>query len=813
MAIYYVRKSGSDFNDGRSAAAAWGTLNKALRGGSGSFTAGSSTTLTTTGLTADQWIGATVTILTGTGAGSTGVVTANSTTVFTVASWSGTAPSGAGTYAVTHLASGDTLYIGAGHYRESVTLTLTNPTSPVYIFGDPLGLYTGDAGEVLWSGGMHGNSAGQVSVNLCSLNGRNNINLKNITFMPYNSTGIVNLGSETGFRLSRCVFPLSNASLAVALTISAGVVANHTIEECIFYGFRSQIVITPALHTTDYDMNIVVTKCIGLSPYPLLALSSATGTGAGKPGGVRVSECTNLVHNIIYIYNVTNYSVTIPCSVRDCYAGSLLIDAGPSGTVGQVVDLGGNMSTGLAGVPANPKSYHMASHPLPFSVGHEWLYGLPPKKAFTPYPAYLFPLGTSAISATDVTGRSRTEGSSRLITTGTVTGATTNIITDGNKSFGTNELKTYWLVMLTGTQAGVEKYIVSNTSTQITVYATGAGNEYRSSAFAIAPDVGDQYAIYEGYGEEISTLTSATATSFTDNNSYLYTRWNSWFGSVIEITGGLGVGQKRTVYYGPQGNINLSVLNIQGGTLHTISTTGTVTGGTFNLQFKEKITTPIAYNATAATIQTALEALSTIGVGNVTCSGGPLPSTPVSVTFTGTLASNQEEPLIGVSRLTGSSPSLWVVGNWTTTPNNTSTYVMYRRADRALIAAQPGAIVTHDTAQIETAVTDQGTGIRLVGFASHEFQIPVKANQATTVSVKTRFNGSYQPGIKPQLMLPAQDALGLSVQTATMTAAADTWETISLTFTPTTTGVAVIRVIAQATTPYGAAYFDSFSIT
>lgn len=72
--------------------------------------------------------------------------------------------------------------------------------------------------------------------------------------------------------------------------------------------------------------------------------------------------------------------------------------------------------------------------------------------------------------------------------------------------------------------------------------------------------------------------------------------------------------------------------------VQTISVTGTPDGGTFTLTFDGQETGTIAYNASAATIDTALEALSNIEASDLTCAGGPLPGTPVTVTFGGTLA-------------------------------------------------------------------------------------------------------------------------------------------------------------------------------
>ncbi|HIJ54355.1 MAG TPA: flagellar hook-basal body complex protein [Planctomycetes bacterium] len=88
----------------------------------------------------------------------------------------------------------------------------------------------------------------------------------------------------------------------------------------------------------------------------------------------------------------------------------------------------------------------------------------------------------------------------------------------------------------------------------------------------------------------------------------------------------------------------------------TISSTGT--GGTFNVAFGVD-NVDIAFGASAAQIETALEGLSTIGAGNVSCSGGDLPTTPVVVEFTGTLAAMDVADLaIDNTNLTGGTASV-----------------------------------------------------------------------------------------------------------------------------------------------------------
>jgi hypothetical protein len=102
----------------------------------------------------------------------------------------------------------------------------------------------------------------------------------------------------------------------------------------------------------------------------------------------------------------------------------------------------------------------------------------------------------------------------------------------------------------------------------------------------------------------------------------------------------------------------------------TISTTGSPTGGTFTLTASTYLsppnsttTDPIAYNASAAAIQAALQARSSIGAGNISCTGGPLPA-GVVCTFTGALANRPQQRLQAVSSLSGgTNPKVVVTTN------------------------------------------------------------------------------------------------------------------------------------------------------
>jgi len=73
------------------------------------------------------------------------------------------------------------------------------------------------------------------------------------------------------------------------------------------------------------------------------------------------------------------------------------------------------------------------------------------------------------------------------------------------------------------------------------------------------------------------------------------------------------------------------------------------TGGTFQLTYAGQTTATIAYDATAAAVESALEALSNIAPGDVAVTGGDLDTNAVDVEFTGALAATDVVLLIGAS--------------------------------------------------------------------------------------------------------------------------------------------------------------------
>lgn len=116
-------------------------------------------------------------------------------------------------------------------------------------------------------------------------------------------------------------------------------------------------------------------------------------------------------------------------------------------------------------------------------------------------------------------------------------------------------------------------------------------------------------------------------------------------------------------------------------------------------------------------------------------------------------------------------------------------------------------------ARLEQETTTVRTGdnsARIEGAGFHDFLIPVTA-ASTTVEIYARFDSTYA-GAKPTIEVmnaPGVTTLGSDI----MTGAANQWEAISVTFTPTRDGVARVRVASQDTSTGGEAFFDDLTIT
>lgn len=99
--------------------------------------------------------------------------------------------------------------------------------------------------------------------------------------------------------------------------------------------------------------------------------------------------------------------------------------------------------------------------------------------------------------------------------------------------------------------------------------------------------------------------------------------------------------------------------------VQTLTPTGTISGGTFTITLNGQTTAAIVYNATAAQVQAALEALNNVVPGDVLAAGGPANTTAITLTFFGNYIGDAPAVTVSSANLTGTTP---VITPTTTTP-------------------------------------------------------------------------------------------------------------------------------------------------
>ncbi|CAB4142614.1 hypothetical protein UFOVP448_22 [uncultured Caudovirales phage] len=157
----------------------------------------------------------------------------------------------------------------------------------------------------------------------------------------------------------------------------------------------------------------------------------------------------------------------------------------------------------------------------------------------------------------------------------------------------------------------------------------------------------------------------------------------------------------------------------------TIKINNNPTSGTFTLTYSGQTTSGIAYNASAATIQTALEALSNIAPGDVIVSGGPFPNRMITVEFAGTLAATN------VDQLTSSAASLGSTTSNLTTATSIQGSTFTTKPKWVINTTGIGTASTWNLAFKQTDIISNTSIIRSANFAQN-------ANAAT---VKTALTG------------------------------------------------------------------------
>lgn len=111
----------------------------------------------------------------------------------------------------------------------------------------------------------------------------------------------------------------------------------------------------------------------------------------------------------------------------------------------------------------------------------------------------------------------------------------------------------------------------------------------------------------------------------------------------------------------------------------------------------------------------------------------------------------------------------------------------------------------------ETGTVHTGSNaLSITGPGFQEFQVPVD-NVSTTLSVYMRFDGTYT-GTKPKIEVLNATDIGVAGASSSAVTTVNTWENLTLTFTPTAKGWVTLRINSTDTNGAGKAFADTFAV-
>jgi len=111
----------------------------------------------------------------------------------------------------------------------------------------------------------------------------------------------------------------------------------------------------------------------------------------------------------------------------------------------------------------------------------------------------------------------------------------------------------------------------------------------------------------------------------------------------------------------------------------------------------------------------------------------------------------------------------------------------------------------------ETSTVRTGSNaISITGPGYQDMTLPVDT-VSTTVAVYMRYDATYA-GTKPQVQVRNGEECGVTAATSSAVTTVNTWEQLSLTFTPTSKGIVTIRLLSSDTNGGGKAFADDLTV-
>lgn len=209
------------------------------------------------------------------------------------------------TKAVQTATSGDTVYVGAGVYRETLTVT-TTPASTVTMIADVDGANTGDVGEVRITSYTTNDKSASSGSTLLDLNSKDYFSWRNFVFQSGSTSCVATSnGACVNTQFIDCTFISLNLSSRCINMVSnvQDTAPNWLFDRCrfIFNGNATDCIYMDVVQSSgpDLDTGIVIRNCliINLGSGNGIHFNPSSSGGSGIPfntGNVQVYNNTIL---------------------------------------------------------------------------------------------------------------------------------------------------------------------------------------------------------------------------------------------------------------------------------------------------------------------------------------------------------------------------------------------------------------------------------------------------------------------------------------------------------------------------------------
>lgn len=321
---------------------------------------------------------------------------------------------------VAGIASGDTVYIAPGTYRESVTVGMTSATVETLVIGDVDSSQFSDIapGVVRLTAYTTNDTTAPSGANVLNTNGKNNLTFQDLLINGGTTAAVSILGVSIKF-LRCCVITGARSVNCFLITGTVDVSNAITIDSCVCQGSGTTVVAInlPTSSAADYDTNILIKNSVLTSWGATSILVAGTGALAFKAGGVRVFNCSLFGGTSMNVSTAVLAS-TAPnqCEIYNCV---LLGGSGlAANTLGQLIEnynlIYGTLNyTNVTAGANSVASTTTMTHALMMDFGSSALWGFVPRPWLEPMsgsPQLGRGTSGSATVTTDILSRPRPSG-------------------------------------------------------------------------------------------------------------------------------------------------------------------------------------------------------------------------------------------------------------------------------------------------------------------------------------------------------------------------------------------------------------------